>query len=86
MLFLAGQDGAGVNGRMYPVTEWNYDHGHGNYEVWLDHSMPADVEQMFKNLEAAMPDWARSGVPNTPYDARAVMSATAVAKLSMKTS
>src|SRR5689334_2385900 len=42
-LFLASQDGHGVTGRIYPVTEWNYDHGYGNYAAWLDYSMPPDV-------------------------------------------
>ncbi|MBV8084078.1 MAG: SDR family oxidoreductase [Chloroflexi bacterium] len=85
-LFLAAQDGRGVTGRLYPVTEWNYDHGCGNYAAWLDFSMPDEVEELFRNLEDAMPDWQRSGVPNTPYDARAAMSAAAVAKLRMQQS
>ncbi|HLG74722.1 MAG TPA: SDR family oxidoreductase [Chloroflexota bacterium] len=86
-LFLASQNGrGGATGRIYPVTEWNYDHGYGNYAAWLDYSMPPEVEQMFRNLEEAMPAWDRSGVPNTPYDARAAMSAAAVAKLQMEKS
>jgi NAD(P)-dependent dehydrogenase (short-subunit alcohol dehydrogenase family) len=82
-LFLASQDARGVTGRLYPVTEWNYDHGYGNYEAWLDHTMPAEVEEMFRNLEDAMPLWERSGVPTLSPEARAVMSAMAVSKLQM---
>jgi NAD(P)-dependent dehydrogenase (short-subunit alcohol dehydrogenase family) len=81
MLFLAGQDGNGVAGRLYSVPEWNYDHGYGNYAAWLDHDLPADMEAAYRTLEAAVPKYDRSGVAQTPFDASAALFASALAKL-----
>jgi NAD(P)-dependent dehydrogenase (short-subunit alcohol dehydrogenase family) len=52
-LFLATQDGQGVTGMLYPVPDWNYDHGYGKYAEWQDHSMPPDLEEMYSKAEAA---------------------------------
>ncbi len=65
-LFLAAQDGRGVTGMLYPVPEWNYDHGYGSYAAWQDHSLPPDLEEQFSRAEAATPDTrARIGI-NSP--------------------
>lgn len=52
-LFLAGQDGRGVQGMLYPVPDWNYDHGYGRYIEWLDRTFPVELEEMYAKAEAA---------------------------------
>jgi NAD(P)-dependent dehydrogenase (short-subunit alcohol dehydrogenase family) len=54
-LLLAGQDGSGVTGRLFHVPDWNYDHGFGNYQFWLDRSLPPDMEDMYQRLERSNP-------------------------------
>jgi NAD(P)-dependent dehydrogenase (short-subunit alcohol dehydrogenase family) len=54
VLFLAGQDGRGVTGMLYPVPDWNHDHGYGNFAAWQDHSLPPDLEEQFSQAEAAL--------------------------------
>ena len=46
-LFLAAQDASGVTGTMFDVMEWNREHGFGDYETWVDRSLPADLEKAF---------------------------------------
>ena len=54
-LFLAGQDGSGVTGMLYPVPDWNHDHGYGKYVDWTDHTFPENLEAMYAKAEEAMP-------------------------------
>jgi len=81
VLFLATQDGQGVNGRLYNVPEWNFDHGYGKYAAWHDHSFPPDIEERYRKVEAAMPEYGRSGVQQIPFDAGRVLFGAAMAKL-----
>ncbi len=53
-LFLAAQDGNGVTGMLYPVPDWNHDHGYGNYALWADHNLPPDLEEMYRKAESTM--------------------------------
>ncbi|MCW2722501.1 SDR family oxidoreductase [Pseudonocardia sp.] len=80
-LFLSAQDARGAAGRLYYVPEWNYDHGFGDYAAWLDHELPADMEEMYRRLEAAMPTYERSGVPHLPFDAQGALYTAALANL-----
>jgi NAD(P)-dependent dehydrogenase (short-subunit alcohol dehydrogenase family) len=80
-LFLASQDGSGIAGRLYYVPDWNYDHGYGDYAAWADHSLPADMEEAYSKVEAAMPKYGRSGVPHPSFDASRALFASAMAKL-----
>lgn len=73
ILFLAGQDGRGVTGRLIYVPEWNYDHGFGDSAAWSDYSLPPEMEEMYSKLEAAMPKYDRSGVSHVPFDAWAAL-------------
>jgi NAD(P)-dependent dehydrogenase (short-subunit alcohol dehydrogenase family) len=67
MLFLSAQDSSGVTGALYPVADWNYDHGYGNYRTWLDHSLPPDLEEMYRKAEANAPAPGRPAMGvNTP--------------------
>jgi NAD(P)-dependent dehydrogenase (short-subunit alcohol dehydrogenase family) len=52
ILFLAGQDAQGVTGMLYPVPDWNHDHGYGKYVDWADHSFPPELEEMYAKAEA----------------------------------
>jgi NAD(P)-dependent dehydrogenase (short-subunit alcohol dehydrogenase family) len=54
-VMLAGQDGSGVTGRLFHVPDWNYDHGFGNYQFWMDRSLPPDMEEMYRRFESANP-------------------------------
>ncbi|HLQ34854.1 MAG TPA: SDR family oxidoreductase [Chloroflexota bacterium] len=81
MLFLASQDGQGVTGRLYNVTEWNFDHGYGKYAAWHDHSFPPDIEERYRQVEEAMPKYGRSGLSQTPFDAGRVLFGAAMTKL-----
>lgn len=80
-LFLASQNASGATGRLYYVPEWNYDYGYGDYATWLDHDLPADMEESYARLEAAMPTYERSGVPHLPFDAQGALYAAAMANL-----
>jgi NAD(P)-dependent dehydrogenase (short-subunit alcohol dehydrogenase family) len=37
-LYLAGQDGSGVTGKMFDALAWNKEHGFGGKDAWLDKS------------------------------------------------
>jgi NAD(P)-dependent dehydrogenase (short-subunit alcohol dehydrogenase family) len=65
-LFLAGQDGSGVTGMLYSVSDWNFDHGYGKYQEWADHTFPPELEEMYAQAEAAMPTGRPSMGVNTP--------------------
>jgi NAD(P)-dependent dehydrogenase (short-subunit alcohol dehydrogenase family) len=82
MLFLGGQDGRGVTGRLYYVPDWNYDHGYGNYAAWLDHDLPPDMEATYASVEKAMPKYERSGVSHLPFDALRMGFTSAMTTLS----
>ena len=45
--YLACQDGSGITGRMFPVMEWNEEHGFGGYETWADLTMPVDLNEAY---------------------------------------
>jgi NAD(P)-dependent dehydrogenase (short-subunit alcohol dehydrogenase family) len=66
LLFLAAQDGRSVTGMLYPVPDWNHDHGYGNYAAWQDHSLPPDLEEQFRQAEAAAPGGRPPMGINTP--------------------
>lgn len=83
-LFLSGQDGHGVTGRLIYVPEWNYDHGFGDTKVWDDFSLPPEMEQMYSKLEAALPKYERSGVSHLPFDAWAALWTAGMEKLAGK--
>jgi NAD(P)-dependent dehydrogenase (short-subunit alcohol dehydrogenase family) len=81
MLLLATQDGRGATGRLFYVPEWNYDHGFGDYAAWQDHQLPADLEEMYQQVEAAQPRYARAGVSHLPFDAWALSWVAAMEKM-----
>jgi NAD(P)-dependent dehydrogenase (short-subunit alcohol dehydrogenase family) len=76
VLFLAAQAssefGEQATGRLYHVPDWNYDHGYGGLQSWGDHDLPADIEEGYQRLEAAMPDYWRSGLARARFDAERV--------------
>lgn len=72
-LFLAAQDGSGVTGRLLNIPEWNYDHGFGDTDIWLDHSLPPEAEEMYQQLESVLPEYDRAGVSHLPFDAWAAV-------------
>lgn len=72
-LFLAGQDGHGVTGRLVYIPEWNYDHGFGDAAAWSDYALPPEMEEMYSKLETALPKYDRSGVSHLPFDAWAAL-------------
>jgi len=80
-LFLSGQHGGGVAGRLYFVPDWNFDHGFGKYAEWLDRDLPPDLEAAYARFEAALPKWERSGVAQTPSDVSRALYAGAMASL-----
>jgi NAD(P)-dependent dehydrogenase (short-subunit alcohol dehydrogenase family) len=80
-LFLATQDGRGVAGRLFNVPEWNYDHGYGRYEEWLDYALPSDVEEIYGKIEAVVPRYERAGVSHLPFDAWAALWIAAMERL-----
>jgi NAD(P)-dependent dehydrogenase (short-subunit alcohol dehydrogenase family) len=80
-LFLAGQHGAGVAGRLYSVPDWNFDHGFGKYAEWLDHDLPPDMEAAYARVEAVLPKWDRSGLAQTPSDVSRGLYAGAMTRL-----
>ena len=81
ILFLSGQTGAGVTGRLYFVPDWNFDHGFGKYADWLDRDLPPDMEAAYARVEAALPKWERSGVAQTPSDVSRALFAGAMMRL-----
>ncbi|MED4601172.1 SDR family NAD(P)-dependent oxidoreductase [Paenibacillus validus] len=81
ILFLAGQNGQGVTGRLVYVPEWNYDHGFGDSAAWSDVSLPPEMEEMYSKLEAVMPKYSRSGVSHLPFDAWAALWISASERL-----
>jgi NAD(P)-dependent dehydrogenase (short-subunit alcohol dehydrogenase family) len=66
MLFLAAQDGRSVTGMLYPVPDWNYDHGYGSYAAWQDHTFPPELEAQFREAEATTPHVRGAIGLNTP--------------------
>ncbi|WP_300009889.1 SDR family oxidoreductase [Pseudonocardia sp.] len=80
-LFLSAQDGRGATGRLYYIPDWNYDHGFGDYATWLDHALPADMEETYRKLEAASPPYERSGVPHLPFDAQGALFMAAMTNM-----
>jgi NAD(P)-dependent dehydrogenase (short-subunit alcohol dehydrogenase family) len=78
VLFLAAQAGGGVvTGRLYDAGEWNYDHGYGDVETWHDRNLPADLEAMYRKVEASAPAFRRSGTPRLSFEASTVQSRAA---------
>jgi NAD(P)-dependent dehydrogenase (short-subunit alcohol dehydrogenase family) len=70
-----------VSGRLYHTPDWNYDHGYGDVRLWGDYNLPADLDEQYKRLEAALPDYWRSGLARAPFDVERVAYATTMEKL-----
>lgn len=85
VLFLAGQasakSGEPATGRLYHVPDWNYDHGYGGLQSWGDYDLPRDIEEGYRKLEAAMPDYWRSGLARARFDAERVAYAAGMDKI-----
>jgi NAD(P)-dependent dehydrogenase (short-subunit alcohol dehydrogenase family) len=85
VLFLAAQasveSGEPATGRLYHVPDWNYDHGYGGLQSWGDYDLPADIEEGYRTLEAAMPDYWRSGLARARFDAERVAYAAGMDKV-----
>jgi NAD(P)-dependent dehydrogenase (short-subunit alcohol dehydrogenase family) len=85
VLFLAAQasasSGEPATGRLFHVPDWNYDHGYGGLQSWGDYDLPADIEQGYQRLEAAMPDYWRSGLARARFDAERVAYAAGMDKI-----
>lgn len=85
VLFLAAQAstafGEPATGRLYHVPDWNYDHGYGGLQSWGDYDLPADIEEGYRRLEAAMPDYWRSGLARARFDAERVAYAAGMDKI-----
>jgi NAD(P)-dependent dehydrogenase (short-subunit alcohol dehydrogenase family) len=85
VLFLAAQAatafGEPASGRLYHVPDWNYDHGYGGLQSWGDYDLPADIEEGYRKLEAAMPDYWRSGLARARFDAERVAYAAGMDKI-----
>jgi NAD(P)-dependent dehydrogenase (short-subunit alcohol dehydrogenase family) len=85
VLFLAAQASAAfgepATGRLYHVPDWNYDHGYGGLQSWGDYDLPADIEDGYQRLEAAMPDYWRSGLARARFDAERVAYAAGMDKV-----
>jgi NAD(P)-dependent dehydrogenase (short-subunit alcohol dehydrogenase family) len=85
VLFLAAQAGAQsaepATGRLYHVPDWNYDHGYGGLQSWGDYDLPADIEEGYRTLEAAMPEYWRSGLARARFDAERVAYAAGMDKV-----
>jgi NAD(P)-dependent dehydrogenase (short-subunit alcohol dehydrogenase family) len=85
VLFLAAQasaeSGEPATGRLYHVPDWNYDHGYGGLQSWGDYDLPADIEEGYRKLEAAMPDYRRSGLARARFDAERVAYAAGMDKI-----
>lgn len=84
VLFLCAQAGTSpeaVTGRLYHIPDWNYDHGFGDVRTWGDYVLPADIEARYSALEAAMPDYWRSGLARAPFDAERVAYGATLEKI-----
>jgi len=85
VLFLAAQAssaaGEPATGRLYHVPDWNYDHGFGGLRSWGDYDLPPDIEEGYRKLEAAMPDYWRSGLARARFDAERVAYAAGMDKI-----
>jgi NAD(P)-dependent dehydrogenase (short-subunit alcohol dehydrogenase family) len=85
VLFLAAQassaSGEPATGRLYHVPDWNYDHGFGGLRSWGDYDLPPDIEEGYRKLEAAMPDYWRSGLARARFDAERVAYAAGMDKV-----
>ncbi|MFC0862334.1 SDR family NAD(P)-dependent oxidoreductase [Sphaerimonospora cavernae] len=85
VLFLAAQassqSGEPATGRLYHVPDWNYDHGYGGLQSWGDYDLPEDIEAGYRELEAAMPDYWRSGLARARFDAERVAYAAGMDKI-----
>jgi NAD(P)-dependent dehydrogenase (short-subunit alcohol dehydrogenase family) len=85
VLFLSAQAsaefGEPATGRLYHVPDWNYDHGYGGLQSWGDYDLPADIEEGYRKLEAALPDYWRSGLARARFDAERVAYAAAMDKV-----
>jgi NAD(P)-dependent dehydrogenase (short-subunit alcohol dehydrogenase family) len=85
VLFLAAQAsdtvGEPATGRLYHVPDWNYDHGYGGLQSWGDYDLPADIEEGYRQLEAAMPNYWRSGLARARFDAERVAYAAGMDKV-----
>lgn len=85
VLFLAAQASAAVDepatGRLYHVPDWNYDHGYGGLQSWGDYDLPADIEEGYRKLESAMPDYWRSGLARARFDAERVAYAAGMTRI-----
>ena len=85
VLFLASQaaaaSGEPATGRLYHVPDWNYDHGYGGLQAWGDYDLPEDIEAGYRKLEAAMPDYWRSGLARARFDAERVAYAAGMEKI-----
>lgn len=72
ILFLSAQSTPShdlVTGRLFHVPDWNYDHGYGGLKSWGDYDLPESIEQDYRTLEAAMPDYWRAGLARARFDA-----------------
>ena len=65
-----------VTGRLFHVPDWNYDHGYGDYRLWLDHDLPDELEAAYRRLEAVLPDYWRAGLARAPFDVERVVFAS----------
>jgi NAD(P)-dependent dehydrogenase (short-subunit alcohol dehydrogenase family) len=83
VFFLSSQAGSRepATGRLYHVPDWNYDHGFGGLQSWGDYDLPADIEDGYRRLEAAMPDYWRSGLARARFDAERVAYAAGMDKI-----
>lgn len=85
VLFLAAQasseSGEPASGRLYHVPDWNYDHGYGGLQSWGDYDLPEDIEDGYRKLEAALPDYWRSGLARARFDAERVAYAAGMDKI-----
>jgi NAD(P)-dependent dehydrogenase (short-subunit alcohol dehydrogenase family) len=87
MLFLSSQAVAregqrAVTGRLFHVPDWNYDHGYGDYRLWLDHNLPDELEVGYRRLESVLPDYWRAGLARAPFDVERVVFASGLDRLS----
>lgn len=84
VLFLSSQADESVEsvtGRLFHVPDWNYDHGYGGLQSWGDYDLPADIEEGYQRLEAALPDYWRSGLARARFDAERVAYSAGMDKL-----
>jgi NAD(P)-dependent dehydrogenase (short-subunit alcohol dehydrogenase family) len=77
----SGASGEPATGRLYHVPDWNYDHGYGALHSWGDYDLPADIEDGYRKLESALPDYWRSGLARARFDAERVAYAAGMDKV-----